>query len=148
MWNKFEIRSGYPHELNEIFDKETSVRVSLIPLWILSMRHHHPARIKYLGVIYLCTVTSIETFLRNSPCLTKPVEQNRSYAFFVLFSNLVLQLSVTMMSGVWVSSRLSWLDCLLTDSGFFCLIYRKQPNHSQNLFYSHSLNFHVSGSTL
>ena len=68
------------------FDKETPVIVSLTPLWILSMRHH--PRTKYLWVIYLCTVTSQETFPRNSPCLTKLVEQNRSYAFCVLSPNL------------------------------------------------------------
>ena len=51
----------------------------------------------------------------------------------------MLQLSVTMMSWVWV--HWTWLR-------FFYLICRNQPNPSRNLFYSHSLNFHVSGCTL
>ena len=45
-----------------------------------------------------------------------------------------------------LSSSLSWL--FTTRFGvFFYLIFRKQPNPSQNFCYSHFLNFHVSGST-
>ena len=46
-----------------------------------------------------------------------------------------------------LSSMISWVGCFLNDSELFYLICRKYPNPSQNFCYSHSLNFHVSGST-
>ena len=46
-----------------------------------------------------------------------------------------------------LSSTMSWVGCLQTDSELFYLICRKRTNPSQNFCYSHSLNFHVSGST-
>jgi len=38
------------------------------------------------------------------------------------------------------------LGCLLKDSGLF-ILFEENPNPSQNFCYSHSLNFHLSGST-
>ena len=52
--------------------------------------------------------------------------------------NLLWQLCAAMMS---------WVGCLLKDSDLYSLICRKQPNPSQKFCYSHSLNFHISGST-
>jgi len=38
------------------------------------------------------------------------------------------------------------LGCLLKDSGLF-ILFEENPNPSQHFCYSHSLNFHLSGST-
>jgi len=38
------------------------------------------------------------------------------------------------------------LGCLLKDSGLF-ILFKENPNPSQNFCYSHSLKFHLSGST-
>ena len=44
---------------------------------------------------------------------------------------------------------MSWVGCLLKDSELFILLAEKSqnPNPSQNFCYSHSLNFHLFGST-
>ena len=46
-----------------------------------------------------------------------------------------------------LSSTLSWVGCLLPDSKLFILFAESSQNPSQNFCYSHSLKFHLSGST-
>ena len=60
----------------------------------------------------------------------------------------LLSLAANICHNDELSSSLSWLDCLLTDSEVFYLICRNEPNPSKNFYYSHSLHLHVSCSTL
>ena len=46
-----------------------------------------------------------------------------------------------------LSSTMSWVGCLLTDSELFILFAENIQIYSQNFCHSHYLNFHISGST-